>query len=213
MKKIEIAIIDDHNIFREGITLVLNQIPDFHIIFDSANGYDFLQFLDHKVPDIVLMDVNMPIINGVDLTLLALEKNPELKIIALTMFSDLVHYNKMINAGVKGFVIKKASKDELKNAIENVYDGRHYFSHEILHKLAVQSVYDSRYLNKDLTSREKEILKLICQGKTGAEISEILFISNKTVESHRSNIFKKAKVRNVAELIIWAIKHNYYEIT
>jgi len=213
MKTIEIAIIDDHNIFRDGIILVLNQISHFKVIYNSDNGYDFLSFLNLRIPDIVLMDINMPIINGIDLARLSLEKKPDLKIIVLTMFADLVHYNQMINLGVKGFVIKKSSKEILKDAIETVYYGEHYFSREILHKLALQTMHNNKLSNKDLTHREKEILRLICQGKTTYEISNLLFISHKTVETHRSNIFKKAQVRNIAELIIWAVKNNYFVIS
>jgi DNA-binding NarL/FixJ family response regulator len=158
------------------------------------------------------MDINMSEMQGDEVTELALEKNPDLKIIALTMFSDLTHYTQMIQAGVQGFIIKKASKKELQNAIETVFYGGHYFSDEILKKLAVQSIHNRSFFKEQLTEREKQILQLMCEGKTTVEISGILFISNKTVETHRTHIFKKAKVRNIAELVVWAIKNNYFSI-
>ena len=102
--------VDDHDLFREGLILVLNQINGFDVIFDSADGKEFIEFLKHKRPDVILMDINMPIIDGVETTTQALKLYPELKIIALTLFSDTLHYSQMINAGAKGFVLKKAKK-------------------------------------------------------------------------------------------------------
>ena len=212
MEKIKIAIIDDHSIFREGIMLVLNQIEDFQVDFDTDNGFQFLDYLSNNTPDVVLMDVNMPVIGGVETTKKALQINPNLKIIALTMFSDLTHYTHMIEAGALGFVIKNASKDELYTAIKTVENGGNYFSQEILQKLALQSISKNNFNKEQLTQREMEIIQLICQGKTTGEIAAELFISVKTVESHRANTYKKANVRNLAELIIWAVKNNYFSI-
>jgi len=213
MKTIKIVIIDDHNIFRTGIKLVLNQVPHFEVIFNTDNAYDFIKLLPNFDVDVVLMDFNMPAINGDEATRRILDLQPELKIIALTMFSDLTHYTKMIDAGAHGFVVKKASKEELQKAIENIYYGGNYFSKEILQQLAIQSIKHQKLSKKLLTEREKEVLQLMCKGKTTDEIAELLFISIKTVETHRNHIFKKAGVRNIAELIIWAIKNNYFTIS
>ncbi|OIP00677.1 MAG: hypothetical protein AUJ97_07740 [Bacteroidetes bacterium CG2_30_32_10] len=212
MGKIRIAIIDDHDLFREGIKLVLNQIDEFEVVFDHANGLNFIEFLKNSIPDIVLMDINMPEIDGIETTKKAIDLFPELKIIALSMFSDTLHYSQMINAGVRGFVLKKTKKHELQQAIIEVYNGGVYFSQEIIQKLAFQSLNFSKKLTEDITNREFDILDLVCQGKTSQEISEKLFISPKTVEVHRTNILRKADVRNTAELIIWAVKNNYFSI-
>jgi DNA-binding NarL/FixJ family response regulator len=157
------------------------------------------------------MDIEMPLINGIQTTIQALKVRPDLKVIALTMFSDTGHYTQMINAGVKGFVLKKANKFELEQAITTVYQGGNYFSQEIIRKLAFQ------YLNKatgnnQLTSREVDIMLLICKGLTTPEISEQLHISQKTVETHRTNVFLKAGVKNTAGLIVWAIRNQYYSV-
>ncbi len=210
MKQIKIALIDDHELFREGIKLVLKQIEGFEVIFDTADGHQFIDFLQNSQVDVVLMDINMPGINGVETTKKALAFFPELKIIALTMFSDIMHYTQMINAGVTGFLLKKAKKYELQLAINSVFNGGNYFSQEILQKLAFQSTNSLN--SNNLTSRENDVLNLVCQGFTSHEISEKLFISVKTVETHRTNIFHKAQVRNTAELIIWAVKSNYFSI-
>ncbi len=212
MCKIKIAIVDDHSIFREGIILVLNQISEFEVVFDTSNGLDFITDLETNKPDLVLMDINMPQINGAETTKKALALVPDLKVIALTMFSDLGHYTQMIEAGVQGFVIKNASKTELSTAIQTVFKGGNYFSQEILQKLALQSVKNKGFNKEQLSLREIEIIQLVCQGKTTNEIAENLFISAKTVETHRSNIYKKAQVRNLAELIVWAVKNDYFSI-
>ena len=213
MKPIKIAVVDDHHIFREGLRLVLQQINDLEIVYDTHSGKDFLSYIQKHPVDVAIVDILMPEITGIELTQKLIKLKPDLKIIALTMFSDLEHYSQMMMAGASGFLVKSASKEELHQAINIVYEGGNYFSQEILKKLATQSVYKQKSIQKSqLTPREKEILKLLCSGKTTSEISEQLFISYKTVETHRTNIFKKAGVHNIAELIIWAIKHHYYSV-
>jgi len=211
INSITIAVVDDHDLFREGLLLVLNQIDGFEVIFDSADGNQCIEFVRHSIPDVVLMDINMPIIDGVETTKKILKLSPNLKIIALSMFADLLHYSQMIHAGVKGFVQKKATKYELQQAINEVYKGGNYFSQEILQMVAFHSINSSHNLDK-LTNRECDVLDLVCKGLTSQEISEKLSISIKTVEVHRGNIFSKAGVRNTAELIIWAVKNNYFTI-
>jgi DNA-binding NarL/FixJ family response regulator len=210
MTEINIAVIDDHDLFREGIKLVLSQIDGFNVVFDASDGNQFVDALNHLKVDIVLMDIEMPAINGIQATINALRVNPDLKVIALTMFSDTGHYTQMINAGVKGFILKKTNKFELQQAITTVYQGCSYFSQEIMKKMAFQSIHSNPC--NQLTAREMDVLDLICKGLTSQEIAEKLFISVKTVEVHRSNIFLKTKVRNTAELIIWAVKTNLITI-
>ena len=211
MKQIKIAIIDDHDLFREGIKLVIGQIENIEVVYDTSNGNLFLEFLQNTIPDVVLMDVNMPIIDGIETTRKAIELYPSLNVIALTMFSDTTHYTQMIDAGIKGFILKKSNKFELQQAIITVNSGGNYFSQEILQKLAFQNVNFTSGLNQ-FTHRELDVLNLVCKGLTTQEISEKLFISVKTVEVHRNNIFRKSDVRNICELIIWAIKNNYFSV-
>ena len=152
MKKIKIAIIDDHDLFREGIRLVIGQIENFEVIFDTSNGNLFLEFLKNSLPDVVMMDISMPIIDGVETTRKAVEIRPNLNVIALTMFSDMTNYTQMIDAGVKGFILKKSNKFELQQAINAVFSGGNYFSQEILQKMAFQSVHCSE-TSEPLTHR------------------------------------------------------------
>ena len=211
MDEINIVVIDDHDLFREGIKLVLNQIEGFNVVFDTSDGNIFVEALNKIKVDIVLMDIEMPAINGIQVTINALKVKSELKVIALTMFSDTGHYTQMIKAGVKGFILKKTNKYELQQAITTVYQGGSYFSQDILKKLAYQYVNHGSG-SENLTSRELEILIMICQGFTTQEISDKLHISNKTIETHRSNIFIKSNVRNTAGLIVWAIKNQYFTV-
>jgi DNA-binding NarL/FixJ family response regulator len=206
MNSIKIAIVEDHDIFREGLILVINQIDQFEVVFGSSNGNLFVDYIHSSIPDVVLMDINMPIIDGVETTKKALKVSPGLKVIALTMFSDLLHYSQMINAGAKGFVIKNASKYELQQAITEVHKGGNYFSQEIMQKVSFQAI-NTPFNQDHLTIREQDVLNLVCRGLTSQEIADKLFISLKTVEVHRTNIFNKTNVRNTAELIIWAVKN------
>jgi len=208
--KIKIAIIEDQDLFREGIKLILSQIDNFDVIFDTSNGYEFIEFLKTGKPDIVLMDINMPKIDGIETSKKAISIFADLKIIALTLFSDLTHYSLMQNAGVKGFIHKNIKKADLQHAINQVSEGGYYFSSEIMKLLSLKS--GNSMNTNNFTTREIDVLKLVCNGLTSQEIAEKLFISIKTVEVHRTNIFHKAKVKNVAELIIWAIKNNYFTI-
>ncbi len=205
---VKIAIIDDNDLFREGLVLILNQIDKFEIIFNTSNGFFFLDFIKTQKPDIVLMDIEMPEINGIETTKKALKIVPDLKIIAITMFENKEYYNSLVELGIKGFLLKHTNKKELKQAIIDVFNDRFYFAREILQKFALN--IDKKA--NSLTNRELEVLGYICKGYTTSEIAEKLFISSKTVEAHRTNLFQKAKVRNIAELIIWAIKNNLYSI-
>jgi len=208
MDQINIAVVDDHELFREGIILVLRQIRGFNVVFNAARGNDFLEYLQTSKPDVVLMDINMPGMNGVETTLKALQKHPDLKVIAVTMLSDTLHSMQMIEAGVKGFVLKKGNKNELRQAVTEVFNGGNYFSQEILQTLASRSLRNPRS-NNQFTNRELEVLDLVCKGFTSQEIADKLFISAKTVEGHRTNIFQKANVRNIAALIVWALQNNF----
>ena len=211
MNTIRIAVIDDHDLFREGIILVLSQINGFEVVFNTSDGNRFVDALSATEVDVALMDIEMPALSGALTTEKALSVKPDLKVIALTMFSDTGHYTQMIQAGVKGFILKKANKFELEQAILAVHRGGACFSQEILQKVAFR--YAGRNSgNDELTTREVEIMVLICQGHTSQEISERLHISAKTVETHRCNLFLKAGVRNVAGLIAWAVRNQYYSI-
>jgi len=213
---INIFIVDDHTIFREGLAFVLSQIPDFSIIDEAANGKDFLIKLEKTKPDIVLMDISMPEMDGIETTEKALSRIPTLKIITLSSYGKEAYYYKMIKAGVMGFVQKKSGKIELENAIRSVYEGQNYFPQDILRKILFKvSNHEEIQLNSNqisISKREKEVLLLICQGYSNNEIAEKLFISHKTVDNHRTNLITKTQTRNSAHLVMFAIKNNIINI-
>ena len=215
-KKIKIVIVDDHAIFRDGLKSVLSQIPDFIVIDEAETGKEFLDLLINTKPDIVLLDISMPEMDGIEATEKALLKYPDLKIITLSSYSDHVYYYKMIKAGVQGFVLKKSGREELQEAINTVYNGGNYFPQDILRNLLFKVSHTGvdSILNNEirLSKRETEVLQLICQGFTNNEIAEKLFISPKTVDNHRTNLLSKTSTKNTAHLVMFAIKHHLIEV-
>ena len=214
-KKPNIIIVDDHLIFRQGLKSIITLENIANVIGEAANGIEFIELLSGLKPDLVLMDIDMPRMNGLDATQKALEIMPELKIIAFSMFSDEEYYYKMIDRGVKGFILKTSGINELETAIKNVMDGDTYFSNELLRKIinnlgrpntTKQTALDN------LTEREIEVLQQICLGLSTEEIAEKLFISPKTVKSHKSNLLEKTVCKNTPALILFAIKNKIVEI-
>lgn len=205
MQKINIIIVDDHALFRSGLITLLSDLEEIDQVYEAQNGKFYLDMIDKIEVDIVLMDINMPEIDGVEATIRSLEKQPELKIIALSMYSEEEYYFKMINAGVKGFLIKDSTINEVREAIKIVANGGNYFSQEILYKL----IKNGPELNKNdetLSERETEILTLICRGESNQEIADKLFLSKRTVDKHRANILDKTNCRNTACLVVYALK-------
>lgn len=209
---VHIIIVDDHELFRDGLKLVLSQLNPDYKISEVSNGQEFLAGLKTAVPDIVLMDINMPVLNGRETTRRALEEHPDLKVIAVTMFGEENYYMQMIEAGVKGIILKKSGKVELEQAIQEVLEGGNYFSQEIMQKMAMRLNRRNTSKYETLSEREMEVLVLVCNGLANQEIARKLFLSPKTIEVHKSNIFRKTGVKNSAQLVIYAIKKGFIEI-
>jgi len=204
--------------FREGLNFVISQMDGFEVVGEASSGTEFLELLDTLTFDVVLMDISMPGLDGIAATAKALEKRPDLKIIALTMFCDEEYYYKMIQAGVSGYILKESGKDELSNAINTVIRGENYFSQKLLKNIILNLNRDKNLKDTAtkqemrLTQRETEILKMICLGLSNAEISEKLFLSLRTIEGHKSNLIRKTGVRNSVSLVMYALKNNLVEI-
>jgi DNA-binding NarL/FixJ family response regulator len=207
--KISIILVDDHKLFRNGVKFILSELDDVEVIADVSNGKEFVTLLDQYKPDIVLMDINMPEMNGIEASKKAMEKYPDIKILVLSMFGEEEYYNTMIEIGVKGFILKDVENTELVDAIRKIHAGGNYFSSELLLRLIKNKPTEE---NVNLTGREKEILKLICEGYSNHQISEKLFISQRTVERHRASLLEKTNANNSISLVVYAIKNKLVEI-
>jgi DNA-binding NarL/FixJ family response regulator len=213
MKALTIMLVDDHTLFREGLTLLLKNLDYIKHVEEASDGQDFLKKLENIRPDIIFMDIEMPEMDGITATRLALEKYPGLKIIALSMYGDQNYYTQMINTGVKGFMLKNSGIKDIELAIENVLAGNNFFSPEILNRL-IQSLDKSKRQRKSdsLSEREEEILYYICKGLSNQNIANTLYLSKRTVDKHRENLLDKTHSKNTADLVMYAVKHGIVEV-
>lgn len=206
--EIRVIIVDDHEIVRVGLRLIINKLGYAKVVGEASNGYEFLDLIEHEETDLVLMDIEMPLMNGAESTIKALEKHPNLKIIALSVHTDDDHIRMMLDAGVKGFLIKNIRKEVLDRALQAVYIGKTYYSEELWDYFSKVLGRDSRHDDVvSFTSRELEVLKLCAEGLSNKEISDRLFISERTVVGHKSNLMAKTNSKNSVSLITYAI-HN-----
>jgi len=203
-----IVIVDDHRLFREGLKLILQEEQNYEIAGEFADGHEFIKFLDIMKPDLVLLDINMPVMNGIDAAKKALEIYPDLNILILSMLGEEDYYNELMNIGVKGFLLKDSDTDELLIAIEKILGGAAYFSQQLLMQiLQNKSKREQATASVSLTPRELEVLTLLCEGLTNAEIAEKLFLSQRTVDRHKSNLFMKCECTNSVGLVMYALKN------
>jgi DNA-binding NarL/FixJ family response regulator len=214
-KKPDLIIVDDHLIFRQGLKSLIDLENIATVIAEASDGESFMELLSNHKPDLVLMDIDMPKMDGMEATRQALKLMPGLKIIAFTMYGDEDYYYKMIDLGVKGFLLKSSGINELEKAIHHVMLGETYFSNEMLRKIIQnlgRKVDRKPAESKNLTEREIEVLQQICLGSNNEEIAEKLFISPLTVKSHRANLLEKTSSKNTPALILFAIKNKVVEL-
>ncbi|MCG6191124.1 response regulator transcription factor [Maribellus maritimus] len=212
MKKTTIIIVDDHKIFRDGLIMLLNNFDFVSVVGQASNGEEFLEILNNVAPDIVLMDINMPKMNGIEATKQALNKYSEIKVIALTTFADDEYIEQMISAGVEGYMLKRSDIEDFERAIKKVAGGGSYFSPEIIKVISRNLYKDKKWKSGEekltrFTSREKEVLGLICKGLNNEQIADLIHLSPKTVEKHKSNLFQKTDTFNTVNLVIYAFKN------
>lgn len=218
MDKVNLLIVDDHRLFRNGLKALLKELDYIGEIGEASNGKEFLNYLETNKVDIALVDINMPIMNGIDATKIATARYPNVSVIALSMLNDEDYYFKMINAGAKGFILKDSGSDELTEAIEAIMHGQSYFSQDLLRNIIlslstnVKPETDKSSEEVKLTEREQDVLEEICKGLSNLEIAEKLCISSRTVERHRANIFEKSGSKNAVGLVMFAIKNNLVKI-
>ena len=209
MKDVRILLVDDHQLIIDGLKSLLNDTEGIRVVSNSNNGKSAIELLEVLDVDVILMDIDMPIMNGLDAAKIIKQKHSSIKIIMLSMHSEKAMIKDLIQIGVDGYLLKNSSKEELINAIVKVSAGGQYFSSDVTLSLLIDDNSEIRgnsLKGVNLTNREIEIIKLIAEGYTNKEIGEKLFISHRTVDSHRTNLMKKLEVNNVAGLISYAIK-------
>ena len=208
-----ISIVDDHQLFRDGLKFLLSGWDFVDDVFVSENGDEFLKNIESMLPDVVLMDIEMPGTNGIDTTISCLEKHPDIKVIALSMYGNENYYTGMIDAGAKGFLLKNSRFEDVQRAITEVINGNNYFSPEILNGI-VRNLSKKKTSpdNSELTAREIEVLYNICKGLSNQEIANNLNLSKRTVDKHRENILLKTQSGNTAQMVVYAIKNKLFEI-
>ncbi|MBB3698173.1 response regulator [Flammeovirga yaeyamensis] len=212
---IKILLVDDHQMVREGLKSFLDQ-EHYQIVGEANNGTEALSLLSDREVDVLVTDITMPEMDGIDLTKEAINKYPSLNVLALTMMNEGHNIKKMLAAGAKGYVLKDCTQSDLRKAIENVANGQTFFSDEvtetIMQGLTAQPSLKKRVATEiPLTNRETEILHLICKEYSNTEIAEALFISARTVETHKRNLLEKTGVKNIAGLVLYAIERKLFD--
>ncbi len=213
---INVVLADDHTIVRDGLRALLEANPEIKVVGDAANGKQVVNQVKDLQPDIVIMDISMPELNGIDATKQILETAPEVRVIILSMLGTADHVFHALQAGVRGFLLKESAGREVMEAVQSVYAGDMYFSRPITFTL-VNDYMQARVETQSaplesLSVRENEILCLVVEGKTSAEIGKSLNLSPKTVESYRSRMMQKLGVSDMSELIKFAIKNGLISV-
>jgi DNA-binding NarL/FixJ family response regulator len=208
MNPIRVLIADDHPVFRHGMRAVLEAAPETVVVEEATSGAEAIAFAEQLQPDVILMDLQMPGLNGIEATRQVLQVNPNIRVLVVTMFEDDTSVFAAMRAGARGYVLKDATKDEILRAIRAVADGQAIFSPTIATRLltffANPYPHAAEELFPELTAREREILELIAQGHSNSEIARRLGLSTKTVSNYVSNIFNKLQVADRAAAIIRA---------
>jgi RNA polymerase sigma factor (sigma-70 family) len=209
--KYTVLIADDHGVVRKGLRLLLEQYPELAVIGEAANGREAVTMAVALAPQIVVLDVAMPILNGIEAAEQILRVNSKTGIIILTMHADESYLLRALNVGVKGYLLKESAEEDLLLAIRAVANGKPFFSRAInetlledyVRMLKQQGLSDTFDL---LTAREKEVLQLLAEGKTNKEVAQLLDVSPYTVESHRTNLMQKLAIHNTAEIVLYAVR-------
>ncbi len=206
-----LLIVDDHQMLIDGIRALLQDVPNFQIVAEAYNGLQALEHLNKHEVDIVLTDISMPDMDGIELTKNIKKDFPEIKVLALSMFSEQQTIREMVDAGISGYILKNTGKQELVGALNKIAAGGIFFGDEVTNEMMRMMTQPDKEQEKknivNLTFREKEILKLIAKEYSNIQIANELFISERTVETHRKNIFRKTNTKSIVGLIKYAYEH------
>jgi two-component system response regulator NreC len=211
MTRTKVLIADDHALIRSGLRVLLERESEFEVVAEAADGYEAIERAEQSKPEVALLDVGMPRLNGIDAAQQISEKLPSVRVIILSMHSDEGYVLRALKAGAKGYLLKASTESDVLRAVRAVAAGQAYFSPEISRVLAEEYVREIRSRgvqdSYDLLSiREKEILQLLVTGKSNREIADLIHVSHFTVETHRNNIFQKLHLHSLPELILYAVR-------
>ncbi len=212
MKPITIAIADDYKIYRDGLKLCLGADNNLQILFEADNGEELMEALKTQQPDIIIMDLNMPLLDGMEATKLISKKYEQIKVLVITMYDNDKFIINLMENGAHGYLLKNAEPKEIIKAIYAVHENGYYFN-DLVNKALLKKLVMKNNLkpsfnhNIELTEREQEVLKMICEEKTAAEIGKEIFLSPRSVEGIRTRLIEKVGVRNTAGLVMFAVKN------
>jgi DNA-binding NarL/FixJ family response regulator len=215
---IKIALVDDHKLFRKSLSLLMNSFNGISVVFDSADGYNFLQYIEETDIDVLLLDIEMPILNGFEVCSKAKLIDPKLKIIILSQLTSKEAVHKVMEIGANGYFTKNSSPEMLEEAINNVMDKDYYFDISLSSVIREALLWNKKRTSTietdkvSLTSREIEIVQLATREKCSKEIAVSLNISTRTVEKHRKHIMEKTQSKNFIGVILYALKHNLIKL-
>jgi two-component system response regulator NreC len=211
MNKLRILVADDHGIVRKGICLQLQQHARFEVVGEAADGREAVHLAETLKPDIIIMDIAMPNLNGIEATAQIVKKSPRIGVILLSMHSDDSYLSRALNAGARGYLVKETADADLPRAVDAAAQGKPFFSPAInkllvedyMRRLQFEGLTDSYDL---LTDREKQTLQLVAEGKTNKEIAKILDVGVSTIESHRSNVMQKLGLHSSVDIVLYAVR-------
>ncbi|MFC2072077.1 response regulator [Chloroflexota bacterium] len=210
MQKIKVLVVDDHTIVRDGICALLALAGDIEVVGEAANGSEALKMVKKLEPDVVLMDISMPIMDGLEATRRICKEFPRTKVLVLTQYDEKEYVFPVIEAGACGFISKAAASSDLGSGIRSVYRGDSYLSPSVARLLVEDYQHGGGRIGHDpyeqLTERERDVLKLVVEGHTTQEIADMLVVSPKTVEGHRTNLMAKLGIHNRTELVKYALR-------
>jgi len=208
---VRILLADDHGIVRQGLRSVLSRDPSFEIVGEASNGREAVLLADSLNPNVIIIDIVMPELSGIEATAQIVKRNPTVCVIVLSMHSDETYLIRALNAGAKGYLLKDAAEVDLVRAVHSVSRGKPFFSPEITRVLLEDYVRFLQQRNLQdsyelLTDREKEVLQLLAHGKSNKEVAVALDLSTNTIESHRNSLMKKLNLHNTAEIVLYAVR-------